>query len=191
MEKLVWGRRCISLKIRYLVGTTPLIFQSMRFIFVLLCSCCLYACGGADDQRTTDASPDYRATFKDLDGKRVNFADYKGKAVFINIWATWCKPCRAEMPSIAGARDRLAGKNIVFLLASDDAVEDIKAFEREQQFGFHYLQVENMDKLSISALPTTYIYDAQGELVYGLPGSQKWDDPEHLQILNKAINVHE
>ena len=82
--------------------------------------------GPVNDLENTGISEpaDYNWSLMDLDGQAVSFAKFKGKTVFLNIWATWCGPCVGEMPSIAKlARDpRLHNKNIEFLCVSTDDV---------------------------------------------------------------------
>ncbi|WP_276484046.1 TlpA family protein disulfide reductase [Paraflavitalea pollutisoli] len=161
----------------------------MRLIILVLLTICLLGCGESVHQEKGDESNSFRGDLMGFDGKKVDLKDYAGKAVFINLWATWCTPCRQEMPAIASARDSLAGKNIVFLFASDDSQEEITAFEQEHQFKFNYVFIRNREMLSIPALPTSYVFDARGRLVHGVPGAFQWNDPEHLQLLRDAINA--
>ena len=118
-----------------------------------------------------------------LKGMTIDMKQYKGKAVFINFWATWCKPCVEEMPTIKKAMDLLKEEKIAFLFASDESTEKIQAFEAEHSFGFNYTSAGNMEELNIIGLPTTFIFDQDGKQVFSEMGYRKWDDKAHIDLL--------
>ena len=122
----------------------------------------------------------------DLKDQPFDLKQYKGKTVFINFWATWCKPCLQEMPSIERAQEILKNENIVFLFASDEAMEQIEKFKTSHPYPFHYVKAENMEALNIMALPTTYIFNPEGKLVFSEMGFRKWDDKNNIDLL---INI--
>ena len=99
---------------------------------------------------------------KDLDGTPINLEKYQGETVFINFWATWCKPCLQEMPSIEKAQQFLQNENVVFLLASAETIEEIGTFRKLNTYPFNYVQIQNSEELSIDGLPTTFIFDKEG-----------------------------
>ncbi|MBM3178569.1 MAG: TlpA family protein disulfide reductase [Bacteroidetes bacterium] len=119
----------------------------------------------------------------DLTGNAVNPDDYKGKRIFLNFWATWCGPCIQEMPSIAAARQILNGKPIEFLLASDEEMERILKFTEKKNFDLPFAQVRNMDAFNINALPTTFIFDQDGNLEYTEMGARDWSTEEALELI--------
>ena len=121
-----------------------------------------------------------------LDSKPINLNQYRGQTIFINFWATWCKPCLQEMPSIKKAMEILKNENIVYLFASDEAVEQIEKFKNNHPYPFQYVKAENMEVLNIMALPTTYIYSPQGKLVFSEMGYRKWDDKSNIDLI---INI--
>jgi thiol-disulfide isomerase/thioredoxin len=123
-----------------------------------------------------------------LSGEKINLTDYEGKAIFINFWATWCRPCIQEMPSIASLQNNLAGKNIEFLFASDEEVEKILKFKESRSMNLNFVRVENPEALGIEALPTTFIFNEKGELVFSEVGFRKWDDPATMEMVTKLIN---
>ena len=125
---------------------------------------------------------------KNLSGKTVDLNIYKGKTVFINFWSTWCKPCLEEMPSIEKAKLILRDTNIEFLFASDETTEQINEFKTGHEYKFNYVTVENMDALNIAGLPTTFIFNPQGQLVFSEMGYRKWDSKENIDLLLKIIN---
>jgi thiol-disulfide isomerase/thioredoxin len=120
-----------------------------------------------------------------LDGLQVDLKKYAGKALFINFWATWCKPCIEEMPSIQNAIAALKEKNIEFLFASDESKEEISAFISQNKYAFNFLISTNQEELNVLGLPTTFIFNPNGKLMYSDVGARKWDSPESLDLLKK------
>ncbi len=115
-----------------------------------------------------------------LAGETVDAKAFENKTVFINVWATWCRPCVQEMPTIAKAMEKLQGKNVIFLFASSEEVADIEAFRDRKNFPFDYVQLQNLEALSIEALPTTFIFSPNGELVFGEEGLRDWSTPDNI-----------
>ncbi len=120
-----------------------------------------------------------------LDGKPVDMKQLEGKVVFINVWATWCRPCIQEMPTIAEAMQKLQGKDIVFLFASNEELDEITAFRDRKQFPFNYVQLKNLERLSIEAIPATFIFNSAGNLVYGEEGFRDWSTSESLALITQ------
>lgn len=117
-----------------------------------------------------EIAPDFELTT--LDGERVKLSDYKGKKVILNFWATWCPPCRAEMPHMQTYyEDQAAADNVeilaVNLTKEDHGLEKIKTFKKEYGLSF---PIPMDEKGEIGALyqavtiPTSYILDAQGRV---------------------------
>jgi len=122
--------------------------------------------------------------YEDLEGKPVALADFKGKRVVLNFWATWCKPCIEEMPAMARAEAILKENAYVFLFASDQDLEKIKAFRDRHKFGITFLKYHGeYADLQITALPVSLIFNQEGEQVERLVGGAIWDSPEMLQKL--------
>lgn len=119
----------------------------------------------------------------ELDGTPIDLTQYKGKAIFINFWATWCRPCVQELPSIQKAMNIVQNEDIVFLFASNEATEAIETFKQSNPYKFHYVKVENIEHLNITALPTTYIFNTAGELVFSEMGYKKWDDQTNIDLI--------
>jgi thiol-disulfide isomerase/thioredoxin len=127
----------------------------------------------------------------DLKNEPVDLNQYAGKTIFINIWATWCKPCLQEMPSIEKAQNILRNKNIVFLLASAEAIEEIDTFRKLHAYPFNYVQIQNSEELGIQSLPTTFIFNKKGKLVFSESGYRKWDDKNNIDTILKIIYTNE
>jgi len=121
----------------------------------------------------------------DLDGEGIKLADFKGKIIFLNFWATWCKPCIAEMPSIQRAMGKIDKNDIVFLAASDESVEKIEKFRSRFDFSFQFIQVlDDYANLEIWSLPTTIIYDRKGKIVVNEAGARDWDADDIIEMLS-------
>lgn len=123
----------------------------------------------------------------DLDGNPIDLQQFRGKTLFINFWATWCKPCLREMPSIQKAKQLLDKDGVVFLFASNEEVEEIKVFKQENTYDFRYLRIENAEEIGLEALPTTYIINPEGELVFSESGYRQWDSNENLDIIRNTL----
>ncbi len=128
---------------------------------------------------------------KELNDRQIDLTQYRGKTVFINFWATWCKPCIQEMPTIAHAMDSLKNDNIVFLFASNEEVSEIEKFKKKRPYDFQYVRLENMEALGITALPTTFVYNPQGKLEFSEAGFRSWDAPENIELIKNIMNHHD
>jgi thiol-disulfide isomerase/thioredoxin len=134
---------------------------------------------------TADAAGLESIKLIDLSGQEIDMSEFRNKTVFLNFWATWCKPCLQEMPTIERAQKELKDKNVIFLLASDESLEQIKGFKERRAFQFRYVQVQNLAELNIQALPTTFIFDPEGKLVFSEAGFRAWDTSESIDLITK------
>lgn len=124
----------------------------------------------------------------DLSGNAIDTEQYKGKRIFLNFWATWCGPCIQEMPSIVSAREALANQSVEFLLASDEEMERIIKFTERKGINLPFAQVRNMDTFNINALPTTFIFDQNGNLEYTEMGARDWSKEEAINLITGNQN---
>ena len=131
---------------------------------------------------------------KDLDGKPHTLADYKGRVVLINFWATWCPPCRAEMPSMQ--RLKIAMKDKPFTILAVDMGEteaEVRQFLKEMKapkLDFTILMDKDGKSLKewkVFVFPTSYVLDAQGKLRYSLLGSTEWDEADNLKKIEALL----
>ncbi len=122
-----------------------------------------------------------------LDGTPLDTSALRGKTVFLNFWATWCKPCLAEMPSIDRAALALADKNVIFIAASDEKPERVKAFRDKNNYQFQIVTSQaDLSALGVFALPTTFIFDADGNLAFKETGAREWDSQESIQLITET-----
>ena len=134
---------------------------------------------------------DYSFKIKTMDGKVVELSEFKNKVIFINIWATWCPPCRAEMPSIQALYDKVRdNEDIVFVMLSMDREGDekkINKFINKKSYTFPtYLaasQVPNV--LRSPSIPTTFVVDKTGKIVSKKVGMAKYDTKSFENFLLK------
>lgn len=164
-------------------------YKISLFLLIVLCAC-------GDATRPKDIRKEETALQKstiaqlvltDLNDQPIDLEKYKGKTVFINFWATWCKPCREEMPSIKEAMSILKDEKVEFFFASDESTEEIEGFKAAHDYNFNYVKVRNLTELNIMGLPTTFIFNLNGELIFSEMGYRKWDDKANIDlILNKG-----
>ncbi len=111
-----------------------------------------------------------------LEGKTVKLSDYKGKIVVLNFWATWCPPCREEIPDLVALQKQYAAQGVVVLGVSMDEGGPAKVASFAKKYGINYPVVMGDAKASadyggIQVLPTTFIIDRAGKIVDGLQGA--------------------
>lgn len=140
---------------------------------------------------TNDSYGINNLVLKDSNGKPLDMGKYKGKTVFINLWATWCKPCVEEMPSIQKAQNILSSAPVIFLLASGETAAEIHDFRISHPYKFVYTHIENMEELNVQALPTTLIFNPQGKLVFSEMGTRNWDDSNNIRMILKITKQHD
>jgi len=125
----------------------------------------------------------------DLQGNQVNFESLKGKVVFLNIWATWCPPCIAEMPNIQRLYDKVASDKIAFVMLSVDegGMEKVKKFIDKKNYSFPvYMPASNFPQEFYSnAIPTTFIIAPDGKIIAKQEGMADYDTPEVVAFLQQ------
>ncbi|EGF92527.1 thiol:disulfide interchange protein tlpA [Asticcacaulis biprosthecium C19] len=131
--------------------------------------------------------------FIDRDKKPLRLADFKGQVVVLNLWATWCAPCRYEMPTLANLQKHYAGKGVAVVALSGDTEDkfaDVKSFIDVQQPLEVYVDpdlVAKTSKLDVAGLPSTLILNKNGDIVARLDGEASWDTPEVKALLDKLL----
>ena len=128
---------------------------------------------------------------KDLGGNTVSLEDYRGKIVFLNFWATWCPPCRAEMPSMEKLYAQF--KNEDFAILAIDMREDagkVRAFKEQFKLSFPMLLDSDGSvgaAYGIVSIPTTYLVDRNGYLLGGALGPRDWDGENAVALINQLL----
>ncbi|MBI3580939.1 MAG: TlpA family protein disulfide reductase [Nitrospinae bacterium] len=129
-----------------------------------------------------------------LGGKRVRLADLKGKVLFINIWATWCLPCREEMPSMEKLYGMLKGPDfeMIGISVDKDPEKSVAPFVKELGLTFPILldpASETAAKYKITGVPETYLVAPNGIIIHHLVGPAKWDRPDVVEALKKLVEI--
>lgn len=131
-------------------------------------------------------------TFPGLDGKMVSLTDYKGKVVFLNIWATWCPPCREEMPSMEKLYRQLKGEDFEILAVSIDATgaKAVGPFMKEYGLSFPALldtggTIQNL--YGTTGLPESFIIGKEGLIEEIVIGPKDWSTPEVVRYFRDLL----
>ena len=125
-----------------------------------------------------------KTSFVDLSENILDLSFYKEGKIVINYWATWCRPCIKEMPSLKKAEEILEDYGYTFLLVSDETISKISKFKNERNFDFNFLKsIKSFETLGIYSMPTSYIFDENGEIIETIVGAIEWDSEEMINKL--------
>jgi thiol-disulfide isomerase/thioredoxin len=127
--------------------------------------------------RNPDPAPDFKLT--SLDGKPLTIAALPGKVIILNFWATWCGPCRAEIPDLIALQDRYKGRLQIIGLNVDDEEADIQQYVQEMGINYPVAMTSNDVRIQfggIPALPTSFVLDTEGRVVQ-----------KHVGLWNPAV----
>jgi len=138
----------------------------------------------------SDLRFDYAFTIKDLNGNKVPFDQFKGKVVFLNLWATWCGPCKAEMPGIQKLFSKLDTDSIEFVMLSldkDVALSKVQAYVKKNQYTFPIYMPAGFlaDQLQVPSIPTTFVISKEGKVVLKEVGTRNYDTKKMVEFLKK------
>jgi thiol-disulfide isomerase/thioredoxin len=133
---------------------------------------------------------DYHFTIKDMDGKRLSFEQFKGKVIFINLWATWCGPCRIEMPAIQELYSNIETEKISFVMLSidkDSDKEKIVKYIKNNAYTFPvYQPTGNLTKqLRVPTIPTTLVVSKDGKIVAKEVGTTNFNTEKFKRFINE------
>lgn len=132
-------------------------------------------------------------TFMDADGKALSFKDFKGKVLLVNFWATWCAPCKVEMPALDRLAGELGGRDFAVLTISIDrgGAKVAGPFLEEIRAENLPLYVDPASRLAqamrVQGLPVTILADADGREIARYLGPAEWDGPEAKALISEAI----
>lgn len=133
------------------------------------------------------------APMQGLSGNSRLLSDYRGKPLVINVWASWCGPCRAEMGSLEKLSRRYGGSRFrVIGISTDDYRDKAEAFLHQAKTSFsHYIDsrllLENL--LGADRLPLTLLIDAEGRVLSKTYGAKDWDSPESRAMIAEAFRL--
>jgi thiol-disulfide isomerase/thioredoxin len=130
-------------------------------------------------------------TLNDLSGRAHAIADYRGRVVLVNFWATWCEPCRAEMVSMQRLQERLAGRPFTVLLVNyGEARMRVGEFVKREALGFPVLLDPNQDASRawrVRVLPSSFLVDAEGRVRYTVIGEMDWASQESFDTVQVLL----
>jgi thiol-disulfide isomerase/thioredoxin len=134
------------------------------------------------------------ATMQGLSGPSRKLSEYRGKPLIINVWASWCGPCRAEMGSLDRLAKRYGGKQFAVIgISTDDYPDRAQAFLKQANTSFtHYIDskpwpLEHM--LGANKLPLTVLVDADGKVLAKYYGAKEWDSPQAVDVIGKTFRL--
>lgn len=126
-----------------------------------------------------------KANLPDLDGKAQAISQWQGKVLVVNFWASWCPPCRAEMPGFVDLQGKYRDRGLVFVGIALDSPDKAGAFVRSIGVNYPVLIDQNSSVLDLSALPYTVVFDRKGGLVATHAGA--WPEAELDGIVSKLL----
>jgi thiol-disulfide isomerase/thioredoxin len=130
----------------------------------------------------------YNFKIRDLQGSVRDVESFKNKIIFLNVWATWCGPCRMEMPSIQSLYNRMDTSRVAFMMLSVDRPQDlekVQSYVRDKEFTFPvYVPVGELPALlQVNSIPTTFIIAPDGKIVSSESGATNYDTAEFERFL--------
>lgn len=167
----------------------------MRKIFLILPILILVALMGCTKEAKPpvegNPAPDF--TLNTLTGEVVKLSDLKGQVVLLNFWATWCPPCRQEIPSMMRLNAAMAGKPFRMLCVSIDDGGKVAVEEFFRTSGFSLPALMDPDKRAgklygLTGVPETFVIDRNGVILKKIVGAMEWDRPEVITFLNDAVS---
>src|SRR5882757_1091647 len=134
-----------------------------------------------------------QASLQGLNGPSRQLAEFRGRPLIINVWASWCGPCRAEMASLERLAWRDQGKAVTIIgISTDDSIDDARSWLKQSnatlnQFIDQHLQMEHM--LGASRLPLTVLIDSHGRVLEKVYGAREWDSPDSIAFVSGTFRA--
>jgi thiol-disulfide isomerase/thioredoxin len=178
----ITGGLLLFLKVTGLLGSVSYVTQSAILKTGLV---------NADAEVWTDGeSFNYDFVLKDINGTQINFDQYKGKVIFLNLWATWCGPCRAEMANIQKLYDNINHEKIQFVMLSIDKAENkskVISYLRDRSFTFPAFMPSGYiaDQLNVPSIPTTFVISKEGKIVAKEIGTTNFNTKKFKKFLEE------
>jgi peroxiredoxin len=128
---------------------------------------------------------DYQWAVRSMDGLDVNMADARGKTVVLNLWATWCPPCRREMPSLQKLHDKVKDAGIVVMSVSEEDLATVQKFAKREGYTFpiYASSARAPSAYATDAIPATFVIAPDGNVVGKMVGAAAWDADEFVAYL--------
>lgn len=140
----------------------------------------------------TDGSlADYNWSVTDLTGKTIKADGWKGKVVVLNLWATWCGPCVAEMPSFQSLYEKTKNDNVAFVFLSNEDQDTVNKFIQKRNYSLPiYTATEPLpSSFSTDAIPKTFVISPAGKIVFEHIGGANWDSQKTIDFLKSVSQL--
>lgn len=165
---------------------TSLIY-CLAFTLILLLLSSTFCLAGTEK---TLPAPNF--TLKSLSGEEVSLLQKRGNYVLVNFWATWCGPCKVEMPSLETLHQRFKTKNFSLLAISNDmfGARIVEPFIKAHNLSFTVLldqQLQVSNKFGVISLPTTFMIDPEGNIIGELRGAEDWASPDNILYFENLL----
>lgn len=170
--------------------------RSLLCISLLLCLVLVACKGKKEETEEANKTPEkgdvaVDVLLHDLDGKTVKLSQFKGKVIILNFWATWCPPCREEMPSMDAMYKKFKGTDLVMLPVSiDDNTETIREFMKKNNYempAYHDANREAGSVYGITGVPETFLIDRKNIIAEKFIGPVDWSKPDVLQLIQDMM----
>jgi peroxiredoxin len=141
--------------------------------------------------RTPELAPDFALT--DLGGRTVRLSALRGRVVLVNLWTTWCPPCREEMPSMERLHQRFRDRSVTLLAVSQDDAgkrEEVERFVQEVGVTFPVLLDPDREvgaRYGVWGYPETFVVDREGRIVERVVGPREWDAPAQVAAIEALL----
>ena len=167
------------------------VFRTVVFP-VLLTGFLLWTLSPVSVRAETAPRPATDFSLPSLDGGDVRLKDFRGRYVLLNFWATWCGPCKVEMPSLESLYRRYQGRKLEVVGVSNDMFGErvVKPYVEAQGLTFPVLLDPGLDvsnSFRVMSLPTTYLIDPEGNIIGVLSGAENWTAPDTLQYFENLL----
>jgi thiol-disulfide isomerase/thioredoxin len=141
----------------------------------------------AEKRQSIDLSGD----FNTLDGLKVSLTQQSNQVLLLNVWATWCGPCRAEMPDMAALYEELSDEGLAMVAVTDEDPQTVSHFLKKNPYPFRVLldPLGTLRKRCMYVIPTTFVIDRQGRVALRRIGSHKWGSSESVRDFRRLLNA--
>jgi peroxiredoxin len=167
-----------------------LIQKKILKLFAIVAFPILFSVSAAAQVKEGEDAPNF--TLKNLDGKEISLSEFRGKHVLVNFWATWCGPCKIEMPSLEALYKRFKDKNFALLAISNDmfGANIVRPFVKAHKINFPVLLDQRLkvsNAFGVVSLPTTFMIDPQGKIIGVLFGAEDWATPSNILYFENLL----
>lgn len=166
--------------------------SGLKILFLAWVTAFMLATPSFAGENVPDDAPQF--SLPSLDGRELRLNDYQGKHLLVNFWATWCGPCKVEMPSLELLYQKFKKRNFAMIAVSNDifGAQVVKPYIQAQNFTFPValdpkLKVSN--QFGVTSLPTTFLIDPKGKIIGVLNGAENWADPKTLLYFDQLLTT--